>query len=864
MPHRVIHFLPALFAMLALSAITLGGWAMLNRPSIEPDWPGTVAGIAYSPYRAQQSPLKDIHPSADEIRADLALLATRTRHIRIYSVSNILGDIPALAKPFGLQVTVGAWLSQDLEQNAREIERLIAVVNANDNVDRVIVGNEILLREDLSAEQLIAYIQQVKAQVKVPVSTAEPWHLWHEQRALADACDFIAAHFLPYWQGQQLEAANDHIASMHYALKQFFPKKPILLAEVGWPSRGRAVGDAEAGTSEEARFLRNFLPMAAQLKVDYFIIEAFDQPWKSALEGAVGAYWGIYDVERQAKFPFVGPIIDIPEWRTLVSIAIALAILTFLVLLTDGKMLRKRALSFLAVVAFTSTTTLVWMAHSFLDQYVTLSTILLGIVLAVSALGVTIVLLVEAHEWAEAIWVKQRRRAPPPNTPADLSYRPKVSIHVPCYNEPADMVIATLNALAVLDYDNFEVLVIDNNTRDHAVWQPVAKHCAALGARFQFFHVMPLAGFKAGALNFALAHTATDVDVIAVIDSDYQVRSDWLVRLAPHFARQEIAIVQAPQDYRDGNDNLFKKMCYAEYKGFFHIGMVTRNDRNAIIQHGTMTLVRKSVLEAVNGWAEWCITEDAELGLRIFDQGYEAIYVEESFGQGLIPDNCIDFQRQRMRWAFGAMQILRTHAGALFRGQHTALTLGQRYHFVGGWLPWLADGFSLLFTLGAIGWSAGMMLLPTRFDPPMAVFVIPPLALFFFKWLKLWFLYRQRVGASRRTTLAAALAGLALSWSVAKAVMLGLLMRQMPFIRTPKLRDRNSPWNALLMAREELLIFLLLAACAMGVALRHPLDTADVQLWIAVLLVQATPYLAAVIFSLISAKGTHARAPGAL
>ncbi len=857
MPRRAIRFLPALFAVLALSAITLGGWAMLNRPGMEPDWPGTVAGIAYAPYRAAQSPLEGIHPNTDEIRSDLALLATHTRHIRTYSVDNVLGDIPALAKPFGLQVTVGAWLSGDPEQNAREIARLIVIVNNNDNVDRVIIGNEMLLRHELSVEQLVAYIRQVKSQVKVPVSTAEPWHLWQENRVLANECDFIAAHFLPYWQGKQLEEANNHIASMHYALTQSFPGKPILLAEVGWPSRGREVGDAEATMGDEARFLRNFLPMAADLKVDYFIIEAFDQPWKSAIEGSVGAYWGIYDVERQPKFPFAGPIVDIPEWRTLVSISIALAILTFIVLLTDAQLLRKRAFSFLAAVAFASTTSLVWMAHSFLDQYITLGTALSGIALAMGALGITIVLLVEAHEWAEAIWVRQRRRVFPPMTPTAASFRPKVSIHVPCYNEPPEMVIATLDALAALDYGDFEVLVIDNNTRDRAVWQPVETHCATLGPRFRFFHVMPLAGFKAGALNFALRHTAPDAGVIAVIDSDYQVNPDWLACLTPYFARSEIAIVQAPQDYRDSGENLFKEMCYAEYKGFFHIGMVTRNDRNAIIQHGTMTLVRKQVLTDVGGWAEWCITEDAELGLRIFARGHEAVYVEESYGRGLIPDNCIDYQRQRMRWAFGAMQILRAHAGALFPGRATALTPGQRYHFVGGWLPWLADGINLVFTVGAIGWSAGMILLPMRFDPPLAVFVIPPMALFFFKWIKLWFLYRRRVGASRRTTLAAAFAGLALSWTIAKAVILGLLMRNMPFVRTPKLRARDSVWAALVLAREELLMFLLLTACVIGVALRQHAGASDVQLWIAMLTVQAVPFLAAIALSTISAKSAE-------
>jgi exo-beta-1,3-glucanase (GH17 family)/cellulose synthase/poly-beta-1,6-N-acetylglucosamine synthase-like glycosyltransferase len=859
MPRRVIRRLPILFVLLALSAITLGVWAIANRPMVEPPWPAKVAGYAYSPYRAGQSPLEDIHPSPDEIRADLALLATQTDRIRTYSATGAPGDVPALAAEFGIKVTAGAWLSADPVQNVIEVTRLVELVNANPNIDRVIVGNEVLLREEMSVDDLLQYVRFVRGQVRVPVSTAEPWHLWTEHRVLARECDFIAAHFLPYWQGKSLEDANDHIASIHYAITQAFPGKPVLLAEVGWPSRGREVGEAEATIADEARFLRNFLPMAADLKLDYFLMEAFDQPWKQANEGSVGAYWGVWDADRQQKFPFTRPIVETPEWKWLVAVSIALALLTFLLLLTDGSLLRKRALAFLAAVAFASTTTLVWMANEYFDQYATLGTVLLGIVLAVSALGVMLVLLVEAHEWAEAVWARRRREFAPV-LQAEGAWRPKVSIHVPCYNEPPDMVMATLDALAALQWADCEVLVIDNNTKDPAVWEPVQLHCSRLnarlgGERFRFFHVAPLAGFKAGALNFALRHTDPRAEVVAVIDSDYQVDADWLAHLVPHFARGEIAIVQAPQDYRDGDENAFKRMCHAEYKGFFHIGMVTRNDRNAIIQHGTMTMVRRRVLEEVGGWAEWCITEDAELGLRIFAAGHEAAYVERSYGKGLIPDNCVDWQKQRFRWAFGAMQILRTHARALFLGRDTALTPGQRYHFVGGWLPWLADGFNLVFTLGALLWSLGMILWPQRVDPPLAVFAMPPLMLFFFKWAKLWFLYRRRVGTGRATTFAAAFAGLALSWTIGRAVLYGLLRKSMPFLRTPKLKDRESLWSALLLSREELALCLVLLACAVGVALRQNAGATDVQLWVAVLLVQAVPLAAAVAMGVVSARG---------
>src|SRR5690606_8546449 len=198
-------------------------------------------------------------------------------------------------------------------------------------------------------------------------------------------------------------------------------------------------------------------------------------------------------------------------------------------------------------------------------------------------LGVITVLLTEAHEWAEAHWYTVRRREMKP-VPLASESAPKVSIHVPAYNEPPGMLIETLNALARLDYPDFEVLVIDNNTRDEAVWLPVKEHCERLGERFRFFHVAPLAGFKAGALNVALARTHEEAKVIAAIDSDYQVEPNWLRDLVGVFENPKIAIVQSPQDYRDHGDSAFKSMCFAEYRGLFEIGMVTRNERNAIIQ----------------------------------------------------------------------------------------------------------------------------------------------------------------------------------------------------------------------------------------------------------------------------------------
>jgi hypothetical protein len=366
--------------------------------------------------------------------------------------------------------------------------------------------------------------------------------------------------------------------------------------------------------------------------------------------------------------------------------------------------------------------------------------------------------------------------------------------------------------------------------------------------------VAPLAGFKAGALNFALKQTAADAEVIAVIDSDYKVEPNWLSDLVPSFDNPRIAIVQAPQDYHDDHANAFKAMCYAEYRGFFYIGMITRNERNAIIQHGTMTLVRRFVLWAVGGWAEWCITEDAELGLRVFEAGYEALYIPKSYGSGLMPDTFIDYKRQRFRWAYGAMQILRHHATALLRPASSALTAGQRYHFIAGWLPWIADGFNLLFNIAAIGWSIAMILAPQKIDPPLMVFSVLPLSLFMFKLVKLVHLYTHRVGMNVRQTCAAAISGLALAHTIGLAVIKGVATRNEPFFRTPKQSAPHRFLSALAAAREETLLMLALWLSALGVrTVENDMASTDLTVWLVALLIQSIPYTAALLVSLTSA-----------
>jgi len=836
----------------AIAALTIMGWALYNKPSPEPVWPARIQGFAFSPFQADQAAIWGKFPSATEIEADLALLSGKTHAIRTYSVEDTLAEIPELAHKHGINVALGAWIGAVPEKNDAELERMLHIAARAKNVVRIIVGNEVLLRGDVPVEQLIGYLDRARADIDIPVSTAEPPYIWKDHPELVEHVDYITVHLLPYWEGQPLEEAVDFVINNITELRQLYPDKPIVIGEVGWPSNGRTIKGAVASEANQATFLRRFLQRAEQENYVYYVMEAFDQTWKVEIEKGVGAYWGVYNVEREPKFQFTEPIVRIRDWPILAGISIGIGVIVFALLLIDSSRLKKRGRSFLALVAYVAATAAVWIIYDYVHQYMTVTGVIVGVLLMVGMIGVIVVLLAEAHEWAEALWVGEHRRLFTPVAVPDAEL-PKVSVHVPAYNEPPEMMIETLNALAALDYPDFEVIVIDNNTKDPAIWEPVRDHCARLGSRFRFFHEDPLAGFKAGALNFALRQTAADAAIVAVIDSDYIVHPRWLRDLVPQFANDKIGIVQAPQDYRDAGENAFKAMCYAEYRGFFYIGMITRNERNAIIQHGTMTIVRKSALQQVNGWAEWCITEDAELGLRIFEQGLEATYIPRSYGRGLMPDTFIDFKKQRFRWAFGSVQILRRHLRALLLPRGSKLTAGQRYHFVAGWLPWLADGFNLLFNLAALGWSAAMLMAPNRIDPPLLVFAVLPLALFIFKLGKLVYLYQTRVGATTLQTISAALAGLALTHTIGLAMLTGFVVKSKPFFRTPKQAHKQALLQALSAAREETLMLIALWLAAGGIIAYFGTETLDLLMWAVMLLLQSVPYAAALILSIVSA-----------
>ncbi len=248
----------------------------------------------------------------------------------------------------------------------------------------------------------------------------------------------------------------------------------------------------------------------------------------------------------------------------------------------------------------------------------------------------------------------------------ELSPRGKVSLHLPCYAEPPEVVKATMDGLAALEYPDFEVLVCDNNTQDESLWRPLEAHCAALNRRlgrevFRFFHVSPLPGAKAGALNFLLEQMAPDTEIVGVVDADYHSRKDFLARLVPFFADPRLGYVQTPHDYRGYDHSDFLTACHWEYMPANKVDYPGISEYGGAFTVGTMCLLRAEALRRAGGWAEWCLTEDSEVSVRIRSAGYTGLYFGETFGKGLIPETFDDYRKQRFRWTAGPVQQLRRH-----------------------------------------------------------------------------------------------------------------------------------------------------------------------------------------------------------
>src|SRR5215510_5391712 len=841
-----------------ISCVHAGLWAFLHQRQTVPNIDGPLASVSYSPYTRWQNPKNDDVPTPEQIRNDLRMLSPYTRTVRTYTSTRGLEVVPAIAAEFGMKVTLGVWLDpirdkdtgepieKNIKRNQSEIDQATTLAKRFSNVNAVVVGNEAILRDDLNVDELIKIIKEIKRQVPVPVTTGETHDTWRglytaqageseksaqekrEQRVddaarLAANVDYIAAHILPYWDGRPVTQAVDFTVATYDELRRIYPGKRIVIAEFGWPSAGYNMHNADPGRIEQAMVIRSFVARADAYGIDYNIIEAFDQPQKSAA-GGVGGYWGLFDSSRDAKFAWSGPVTD-PDYWKFAGIAVLVGLLLSLTILAKPRATAREAV----LLVFATNAVGGWIA----------------IVFAFST----------GHYFvpaaAFAFGLAPRRLLSPPLVPTLDGFAPKVSIHIPAYCEPPDMLKQTLDAVARLDYPNFECVVVINNTPDPAFWQPIEEHCRTLGERFKFVNDTNVRGFKAGALRLALAHTASDAEIIGVIDADYVVRPDWLKDLVPTFADPKVAMIQAPQDHRDGERSVMHHVMNAEYAGFFDIGMVQRNESNAIIVHGTMCLIRRAALEGVGGWSSDTIVEDTDLGLTVLEHGWQVHYTNRRYGHGLLPDTYEAFKKQRDRWAYGGLQIIRKHWRRLMPGAR-GLTRDQKREFALGWLNWLgAESVGVAVAILNLLWLPAILYFEIAI--PDKILTVPIIVAFVVSLAHFVMLYRLRVAIPVSQMIGAAFAAMSVQWTVARAVGLGLWKDSLPFRRTAKGgATRRGPdfaafWEGILAA--------LLLIGAVLVVFTNYKQIRELNIFAGVLVIQSLPFLAAVLIALL--EGTR-------
>lgn len=355
--------LAALLAFVIVTALNLLWWWLPNRPVEIAGWTNApLQSVSFAPYRPGQSPLSRTFPTPDQIEQDLKRLQGKVQAVRTYSAAENLETVPQRAGKYGLKVWEGAWLNSNDKENLEQVNLLIDHANKYpDTVERVIVGNEVLLRKDLTANQLRSYIRMVKQRVRQPVTYADVWEFWLRNPTLADDVDFITIHILPYWEDEPIgidrrepdgrPSIEKHILDIYHRVQARFPGKKIVIGETGWPSDGRMRSDARPGRVEQVRFFSLFRTLAEREHFDYNFVEAFDQYWKARQEGTVGASWGLLDAYRNDKFELGKPVVAEPHWRILFAVSTLLSGLLLLVFTAGRERAKWRQIAVFALFA---------------------------------------------------------------------------------------------------------------------------------------------------------------------------------------------------------------------------------------------------------------------------------------------------------------------------------------------------------------------------------------------------------------------------------------------------------------------------------------------------------------------------------
>lgn len=323
--------LPAYFWMALFFIASVYYVWRLQQPQILVDAQQPLQCVSYAPYyKAGMNPtIADTYIDPLQIEQDLKALSAVTSCVRTYAVSQGMDYVPKAAQKLGMQVIVGTWIGWLDAENKTQLKLAVELANQyKDTVRGLIVGNEVLLRGEQPEAKMHEYLQWAQANTEVPITYADVWEFWLKHPSLEQDVDFITVHVLPYWEDLPvaIEQAVPHTVAVMNRVQGSF-KKPVMIGETGWPSQGRQRFGAQPSLVNEARYIREFLQAAKTYGWQYNIIEAVDQPWKRELEGTVGGYWGIFDVNLKPKFALQGPVAERSDGVVPYAVAFGLAAL---------------------------------------------------------------------------------------------------------------------------------------------------------------------------------------------------------------------------------------------------------------------------------------------------------------------------------------------------------------------------------------------------------------------------------------------------------------------------------------------------------------------------------------------------------
>lgn len=257
-------------------------------------------GICFSLYEDGQKPGDVI--TEEQVRRRLEIIKPYSKWVRSFSCIEGNEHIPRIAKEYGMKTLVGAWLGDDLELNKKEIESLISLAN-DGYVDIAAVGNEVMYRQELTEEELLEYIHQVKqALPNIPVGYVDAYYEFSHRPKITEACDVILTNCYPYWEGCDIDNSLAHMQQMFGQASDAGAGKKIIITETGWPSEGGSLKGAFSSRENAMKYFINSQAWSKKDNIDIFYFSSFDESWKVGAEGDVGAYWGLWDKHEKLKF----------------------------------------------------------------------------------------------------------------------------------------------------------------------------------------------------------------------------------------------------------------------------------------------------------------------------------------------------------------------------------------------------------------------------------------------------------------------------------------------------------------------------------------------------------------------------------